>query len=845
MDKRLGQPPSSPPSTSARALSREKQRALLPFLLLSLAALWLERGLRAFWRLWLLLGAFLTVALWGWLPTLPPLWHTLILALLALAAANFIRKGLRQFRPPTLAAAKRRLEKESGLRHRPLDVIEDSLALRPAAGPLVKLWRCHQAWAHAQLQWLKPVVPRPVLSDRDPLSLRFLLALLLFLSAAANAGHWPERLAGALVPALTLPRLGTPPTLMASIEPPAWSGLPQRVLELTTANTNTKPIDTPEDSVLSLKVQHAWLPRLTVNGKPIALNTAPDKDEASIRLPLTGETNDIHLQSFLTSLLDLHINTVRNAPPQITLKESPSITTRQSLRLNWQAEDDFGLAEISLVITPLPPRATQENAPSPNTPSALTLPPETIALPLPKDSAKKTEQINFLDLTPSTFAGMEVSLSLTARDRAGLEAATTPISLTLPKRDFRHPLAKAIIAARERLIQEGNAARQTVASILATIAMAPLQYGQDPLVLLSLRAAAVRLILDRDKDAVRGTLDLLWQVALRLEDGGISYAEDQWRRAQAAVNAALNEGGDRAALRAALDQLQQAFFNFLQAMAARGGGAAPQDALLARLLPEQPVIADTELMAMLMHIRALAETGNTAAAQKMLAEMQELMENLQTAAPKGGATLNENHPVVQALRAITAVIEDQKKLMDETFRQARENDEAAEKEGTESGKSTTNQTLALAPEQKRLRESLAAIDARLQKQMGSAPAELNTARLAMQKAEERLAKAERRESLKDQGAALEALQSLLQQAAEEMRKRLAAMPGAAQGSGGSGGRDPFGRLAGGQEGEEPAVPNAAEASRARAILEDIRARADDYRRPRDERDYLQRLLDSF
>jgi hypothetical protein len=59
--------------------------------------------------------------------------------------------------------------------------------------------------------------------------------------------------------------------------------------------------------------------------------------------------------------------------------------------------------------------------------------------------------------------------------------------------------------------------------------------------------------------------------------------------------------------------------------------------------------------------------------------------------------------------------------------------------------------------------------------------------------------------------------------------------------------DPFGRPNAGapDQGDSVKVPNAGEAQRARAILEEIRRRAAERGRPPEELDYLDRLLRRF
>src|SRR4029453_11943389 len=74
--------------------------------------------------------------------------------------------------------------------------------------------------------------------------------------------------------------------------------------------------------------------------------------------------------------------------------------------------------------------------------------------PLPGLDVKKAEQVSYHDLTPHPWAGLPVEIRLTAKDALGQTTATEPVQIVLPERDFRHPVARAIIEQRKRLILE-------------------------------------------------------------------------------------------------------------------------------------------------------------------------------------------------------------------------------------------------------------------------------------------------------------------------------------------------------------------------------------------------------
>ncbi|MFN8892026.1 MAG: DUF4175 family protein, partial [Alphaproteobacteria bacterium] len=87
---------------------------------LSRLALWWEGAWRALWPPLGVLGAFLALAFTGLLPTLPPVAHLLILIGFAAALGYLGYRAALGLGAPAADAAARRLERDSGLAHRPL-----------------------------------------------------------------------------------------------------------------------------------------------------------------------------------------------------------------------------------------------------------------------------------------------------------------------------------------------------------------------------------------------------------------------------------------------------------------------------------------------------------------------------------------------------------------------------------------------------------------------------------------------------------------------------------------------------------------------------------------------------
>src|SRR5208337_2362342 len=92
-------------------------------------------------------GAFLCAALLDLPAILPPMLHLVLLVAIGLAIAGLLARGLRHVVRPSEAEADRRLERTSGLHHRPLAVLQDRPALAGADG----LWAAHVARAVAEL----------------------------------------------------------------------------------------------------------------------------------------------------------------------------------------------------------------------------------------------------------------------------------------------------------------------------------------------------------------------------------------------------------------------------------------------------------------------------------------------------------------------------------------------------------------------------------------------------------------------------------------------------------------------------------------------------------------------
>ncbi len=210
----------------AEPVKTEEKRAFLLNVLhrrraLARAALLFEQVWPAVWPPLGIAGAFVCAALLDLPVLLPPMLHLVLLVATGLAIAGLMARGLRRVIRPGEAEADRRLERDSGLHHRPLAVLDDRPVLAGAEG----LWAAHVARAVAQLGRLRVGLPRPGLAARDPRALRGLLMVALVACLVIAGAEAPVRLARSLRPAWVPPPAPPATELQAWITPPAYTGL--------------------------------------------------------------------------------------------------------------------------------------------------------------------------------------------------------------------------------------------------------------------------------------------------------------------------------------------------------------------------------------------------------------------------------------------------------------------------------------------------------------------------------------------------------------------------------------------------------------------------------------------
>jgi uncharacterized protein (TIGR02302 family) len=800
----VGEP--KPPATGAR-------------LRLAAVALAWERLWPALAPALAVIAVFAVLALFD-LPSRLPGWaHLILLFAFAAAFVALLYDGVRGFRLPRLGAARRRIERESGLSHRPLAALDDTIASGGDDAESLALWQAHRARMAQAARGLRVGWPKAGFARRDPWALRALLVLLLVLAAIDAGPDWADRIGHSLTPNLAGGPAGPAASLDIWVTPPDYTGLPPQLLPVGTIKT---PVPVPTGSVLLAQVHgEGQVPRLFRPGRETDFDRIDESNfKAQATLAKSGKVAVWQGGSVLGSWT---VAIVPDLPPTIAMIGLPRQTEHGALRLEYNAADDYGVESVraSMILV--------------DNPAA---PPLVLDLALPGLHLKKAHGGGYSDLTANPWAGLPVKIVLEARDAIGQSGASAPVTFTLPERVFHNPVARAIVEQRKQLTVHPED-RDTVAEVLSDLSLRPARFDDDIVVFMALRTAQARLRINGDPETVPDVQTLLWQAALRIEDGRAPLMQESLRQAMQALQDALARNASNAEINRLTEALRQAMNRYLQALVQNAQRQGMKNLKAAD--PAQTAMTGRDLQKMLDRAQELARSGARDAARDLLAQLQEMLENLQLGRMNPMQTGAE-----RMLGALQNMMRRQQQLLDQSFRDSRAG-KADEQGATQSQEDLRR---ALGEMMRRLGES------------GEIPQPLQRAERAMRGAAGALGRGKPGEAIGPQTEALDQLQQGARRLGERMMGRNGdngqndygepdddATPRQAR-------RDPFGRSRPHDQGEGwvddggpmrrgagPEVDTALH--RAKTILDELRRRAGERSRPEIERDYIDRLLKEF
>lgn len=739
------------------------------------------------------------------------------LALFALSFAAALGHALRHLRLANLADARRYLESGNSGASRPLSALDDRLATD--YGPTTRtLWAAHRARMAVLASRLRLRPPAAGLARVDPLALRVALVLILIIAIASAGPDAANRMARAVTPVVGKP--ATPATFEAWIAPPAYTGLAPLFLRRTTDVETV--IDIPENSVLTVQWRGG-------RGQPLLVTP---NEEAAIKAVEAGlyrstialvADGPLRLRQGGTELAAWRIRLIADQPPSAWLTAAPRPTESAVLRLDYAADDDYGIETL---------RAHIRLTPNGEGGTTSMEPPLALELSAGGEGGHAVSETSYSDLSAHPWAGLEVEITLEAQDAAGQAGTSIPVVAILPERYFLHPMARALIEQR-KILTRNPAQRSDVAAKIWRLAGLLRLYDGDVVVYLVLRTAATRLLIDPRDTARSEVRDLLWETALRLEEGDAALALHDLRQLQNALREALDRNAPQEELERLVEDIRRALDRYLDALA-----RAPQNerATLPPNAQEGNPVRREDLQQLLNRINEMMRSGARASARQMLQQLSNILENLRTAPPRRLSTRSE-----QLLRQFDDLAARQERLLDQTFRQSQD--------GQSQDRQPSSDELQAA--QEALRRALSEAMQRLGDQSGAIPDALGQAEQAMRDAERALGNGRPGNAVRSQSRALEQLRNGIGQAQRSLSGQNAGedgLSGEDRGDNRQQGRDPLGRdrdIRGGRAVGDVPIPDEGDMARSRRIIDELRRRAGDAWRPPLERQYIDRLLERF
>ncbi|HUN39188.1 MAG TPA: DUF4175 family protein [Acetobacteraceae bacterium] len=809
-------------------------------------------------------GLFLCAALLQLPQMLPPAWHLTVLGGTLAAIFALALRGLWPIRTPDDAAADRRLERDSGLAHRPLQVLTDHPAQQDPIG--LALWQAHVVRTIRQVRRLRVGTPRPGLARRDRYALRGGLVVGLIATFGIAGADAPARIALALEP--TLPRLEVPPSteLQAWITPPAYTQVAPVFLR-----QDGGSVAVPTGSHLTVSVTGgSGTPSLSLQGHGTPFRRlASDSFQADRDLDQGGR---LEVRRNGGELANWDLTVIVDQPPTAAWAAPPGPTrTGQETRLPWQTGDDYGVVSL------------QADLRLKDRPSAPAL---VVPIPLPDGAPKSAHGIYQQDLTASPWAGLPVTGHLVARDAPGQTGRSADATFILPERLFTNPIARILIAIRKHLSLHPEDRDRAVDALDGLIMHPELLHG-DIGAYVNLGALYYLLEYDKSAKAIPEAQRQMWELALHLEDGQTEQTARELEQARQAARDALNRAmkhpteANRQALEKRLQELQQAIERHMQALlqeARRDHEELPFD-------PDAQHLTNQDFQRMARQAEQAARQGDMNQAQQRMAELERMLDELRNARMANSKSMQQRAQQRsrgrQQMGALQDLIRRQGGLLDHA--QNRADDQTRPQYGDEAATQPADPNLQREADQRvqqALRRALGELMQDFSDLTGKLPQGLGDADQAMQQAGRQLGKGDDRAASTDQQNAIEDLQKGGQQMGQTMAQQFGTgqqgeegeaeggsesgqfmlQEGNGEGNGndtmpgseghGRGRRDPLGRQygeggSGADEGNDVTIPEKREYSRTREIEEELRQRDAQRDRPQQELDYYGRLLKGF
>ncbi|PZP55803.1 MAG: hypothetical protein DI586_05745 [Micavibrio aeruginosavorus] len=704
--------------------------------------------------------------------------------------------GVRKFSLPKRKQIIHRVELSSRLKHRPLSGLDDI----PSTNGNGEFWHLEKNRQKDLLKNLRHSKPDLELSRRDPYALRIgfilILACAFFIAPSASLQNIKD---GLLLPEQTGEKEIDRPFAQLRITPPSYAGMAPTILN----QSSGQALTVLAGSKISAEVNASFTrPILKMGKENIYFSQKKDSDSWIIEHDMVP-ADKISITTLGIPRFRQDIKWTEDTAPMIGWNGDIKILPTGEMKIPLKIADDFGIKKLTLrgILAPM-------QAP-PYFGSAIAIEKKmNISI---RHSAAEINTV--FDTTGHPWAGRKVSLMIEAEDYAGNISETAPLDFELPTRDFRNPVSTRLSFLRDNLLNlRGNA--RDIASSVEEILYRPDIYGWDNMMTLGLRSIDSRLAYSQSKDSLESVAAMMWQLALRMEDGNIAETQTSLKEALDNLQEALQRNADKTEIAELMQKMQQALVHHLQTLAQKMTQDGPN--------PQQPASNQNmnlgDLEKFMQDLQRQMMGNDKQGAMDKLNQLQQLAEMLGSSAAQG--IPKDMQQMMENLQDLQNVIAEQKKLIDTT---------------RESSEEKIN---ALSADQKGLQERTSSISEKTGgkiKPLADAGNEMSLSAAALQNSE-------KNKSLSHQQKALDLLQQSQKQMQQQLQEKMKGMTMISIGGAQPGNQDPLGRSEGSITSGDTEVPEGATRKKSDEIIKTLREREGDMTRPIEERNYYQRLL---
>jgi uncharacterized protein (TIGR02302 family) len=841
-----------------------------------------ERVTQEFWQTLTVIFFAFAPFIMGWQDFLPLelVWGYGVVSLMGLLWTLY--HGMRAIRWPSEAEAIARVD--ARLPGRPIAALNDVQAIGAGDTASEAIWNVHLVRMQQKTFDARAVEPDLCLASRDPFGIRYIAMLVMILALLFGS---IGRVGSVADVADGVDFLATGPVWEGWIEPPSYTGKPTLYL----ADIIASRVQVTQGSFITLRIygdERTLSVSETVSGRTENLVDITNP-QLGFKVMQEGEVSIVGIGGKTWEFLLLKDNA-----PNVELSGPIEADERGEMSQLFFATDDYGVVAGTATIELN--RATLQRSHGLAIDGDLR---DTIVIDLPmpfSNDRADFEELLIDDFSEHPWANMPVMMTLQVEDALGQIGFSEVEQMTLPGRRFFQPIARAVIEQRRDILwAKANAPR--VAQVLRAVSNRPDELFPDETTYLRLRHIIRRLEnmeMIGLTDNVQAEVALaLWDLAVQLEEGSLTSARARLERAQERLEEAMRNGASDEEIAELMQELREATSDYMQMLAQNAepnpNGMDPPDSN-----QDSNSISQEELQALMDRIQELMEEGQMAEAMELMEQLNELMENLRVTKGEGGEG-GPQTPGERSMEDLAETLRDQQDLTDEAFRELQDQFSQGQQSGQQKGQQPGQQgqegesyqpgqeqgqddnmqggltddnlqgsedngaPQSLSERQQALSDGLNQLRNGLPSLSGDAADDaeqsLERAEGAMDGAEDALRNDNLAEAIDQQAKAMDALrnglrllnQALAENQMDDLEEGQDAQMGNSEGRPEPERRDPLGRQIGnsGQFGSEESILQDEINRRAEELLQELRNRSSDQKRPQIELDYLRRLLERF